>query len=428
MHNRYETGGEADDLQMETGPYNVGGVLLDRPFKIRRLGHFGLVSDDIAACFAFYRDILGFEASEEQDIAHLFPPDLKPSEEDPRNCTVHMLRHSAEHHTLVLFSRDLNQAMQKMLYGRDPLPEITANQITWQVGSLAEVVNGTGYIRRHGIRILDSGRDMPGSNWHVYLEDPDGFSNELYYGMEIVGWQGFSKPVSMYDRGFRATPPLPQISEREEVDGARLAGKDFEAGYRSRCVLPATYDVEGILLPRPFKIARIGPIGLFVDDVAASACFYRERLGFIPTASEIAASGEGIEFFRSNTEHHSLALAPMALRRSLGWEGDSKVAWFGVQFASYQQLREAINFLREKGFRVMGKIDPALHPGIEHAAIAFDPDGHALLLYWSMDQIGSDGAIPARRAPRLNQDGSWPAVLQPTPDAYCGETLIGPWA
>jgi hypothetical protein len=28
--------------------YNVGGVLLPRPFKVRRLGHFGLVWGEVA--------------------------------------------------------------------------------------------------------------------------------------------------------------------------------------------------------------------------------------------------------------------------------------------------------------------------------------------------------------------------------------------
>ena len=36
--------------------YDVGGVLLDRPFKVRRLGHFGFnVDDPIEAHRAFLR-------------------------------------------------------------------------------------------------------------------------------------------------------------------------------------------------------------------------------------------------------------------------------------------------------------------------------------------------------------------------------------
>ena len=69
-----------------------------------------------------------------------------------------------------------------------------------------------------------SGRDMPGSNWHTYLYDPDGQSNELYYGIEQIGWNGHSKPRAMYDRGFDKPPDLPQISELEEVEQARARG------------------------------------------------------------------------------------------------------------------------------------------------------------------------------------------------------------
>lgn len=40
--------------------YNVGGVALDRPFKIRRLGHFGFNASDFEASRRFYFDLLGF--------------------------------------------------------------------------------------------------------------------------------------------------------------------------------------------------------------------------------------------------------------------------------------------------------------------------------------------------------------------------------
>ena len=39
--------------------YDVGGVLLPRPFKIRRLGHFGVNVTDMEAGLRFYRDLLG---------------------------------------------------------------------------------------------------------------------------------------------------------------------------------------------------------------------------------------------------------------------------------------------------------------------------------------------------------------------------------
>jgi hypothetical protein len=100
---------------------------------------------------------------------------------------------------------------------------------------------------------------MPGSNWHTYLFDPDGHSNELYYGIEQIGWNGHSKPRIMYDRGFDHPPELPQISEQQEVQDALTKNVDLLSGYRSVENLPAIFDVDGISLPRPFKIVRLGP-------------------------------------------------------------------------------------------------------------------------------------------------------------------------
>ena len=46
---------------------------------------------------------------------------------------------------------------------------------------------------------------MPGSNWHVYVRDPDGHTVELYYGMEQIGVSGRAKPFDMYYRRFMET-------------------------------------------------------------------------------------------------------------------------------------------------------------------------------------------------------------------------------
>ena len=47
---------------------------------------------------------------------------------------------------------------------------------------------------------------MPGSNWHTYLYDPDGQSNELYYGIEQIGWNGHSKPKAMIEFNIAPMP------------------------------------------------------------------------------------------------------------------------------------------------------------------------------------------------------------------------------
>ena len=48
--------------------FNVGGILLDQPFKIRRLGHFGFNVVDIDERVRFYTDLLGFRISDVMDF------------------------------------------------------------------------------------------------------------------------------------------------------------------------------------------------------------------------------------------------------------------------------------------------------------------------------------------------------------------------
>src|SRR5205085_1610088 len=177
--------------------------------------------------------------------------------------------------------------------------QITLNQITWQVGSLAEVVHGSQFFEERGIRVRRSGRDTPGSNWHTYPYDPDGHVNELYYGIEQVGWNGYSKPRAMYNRGFRERPPLPQISEFDEVQSAIAEGIDLESGYRFIEKNPRTFDVDGILLARPFKIVRIGPVRLFVRDVGQSRDFYESVMGLSVTET-VKWRGHDCVFMRVN--------------------------------------------------------------------------------------------------------------------------------
>jgi catechol 2,3-dioxygenase-like lactoylglutathione lyase family enzyme len=52
-----------------TERYNVGGLWLDRPFKIRRLGHFGFNVERVEECRAFYSDLLGFVVSDKADFS-----------------------------------------------------------------------------------------------------------------------------------------------------------------------------------------------------------------------------------------------------------------------------------------------------------------------------------------------------------------------
>src|SRR6266481_4714806 len=66
------------------GRYNVGGIYLQRPFKIRRLGHFGFNVEKLPEGREFYGDLLGFTTSDTLDFskAPWFPKDADLG--DPR--------------------------------------------------------------------------------------------------------------------------------------------------------------------------------------------------------------------------------------------------------------------------------------------------------------------------------------------------------
>ena len=83
-------------------------------------------------------------------------------------------------------------------------------------------------------------------------------------------------------------------------------------------------------------------------------------------------------------------------------------------------------FFAERGARVE-ELPPELSPGIEQSALVFDPDGHAIQLYFQMEQVGWDGRPrPAgeRRPLRL---ADWPETIEPGSDTFGGEPFLGPW-
>ncbi|HET8562985.1 MAG TPA: VOC family protein [Candidatus Binatia bacterium] len=230
----------------------------------------------------------------------------------------------------------------------------------------------------------------------------------------------------MYDRGFNEPPPLPQISELQEVQDALQKNVDLLSGYRHVERLPASYAVDGILLPRPFKIVRLGPVNLFVENLEASESFYRNTLGFTLT-EEVTWKGHRCLFLRCNTEHHSLALFPIELREALGLSTHSKCGALGLQLANYRQLRDSVKFLKEHGVKITEAIPPELHPGIDYAAHVFDPDGHCIQLYYAMEQIGWDGKPRPKELRKARKLSDCPDALDADADAYLGEPFLGPW-
>ena len=390
--------------------YNVGGVALDRPFKILRLGHFGFNAADLEASRRFYFDLLGFFITEPAGAGYFG-------------------RHAGDHHSFALFEKKkFNQRQYAGDNAKHFREENDINQITWQVQSVAEMAGATKYFHDIGVEVMREGRaGGGGSQFHLYVWAPDEQIFELYYGIEQISWNGYARPVAMR-HGSEVAPNDPQLPDYQLITDDINKGIPVLDGARYVSEMPLKYNVDGVLLPQPFKITRVGPVKLFVDDYEKLKRWHTEVLGFTLT-EEVLWQGERCAFLRCNNEHHSLGIFPKSWRKKLGLSETTSNLSFGLQLANYRQLQDAVKFLRGHGVRVETDIiPPALHPGIDYAAYAFDPDGHCLELYYSMEQVGWDGKPRPQEMRRKVDPNHWPDILEPLSDTYTGEPFIGPWA
>ncbi len=130
------------------------------------------------------------------------------------------------------------------------------------------------------------------------------------------------------------------------------------------------------------EVKELGHVVLYVRDLAVSQPFYRDVLGFIPLP---ISDAEGPSFqaaaFSTTSErtHHELLLiqvgpeaAPLPHGRRLG------MYHFGLKVGdSDDELREALQVVRENGVRVLGMTDHH----VTHSLYIADPDGNEIELY-----------------------------------------------
>ena len=136
----------------------------------------------------------------------------------------------------------------------------------------------------------------------------------------------------------------------------------------------------------PFRIGKIGHVALHVADVARSARFYTEVLGF--QVSDVYGDDRmagGAVFLRCNPDHHGIALfradaAPGAGLHHVAFE----VGTLGEVLRARDHLRRNDVPITFEGRR---------RAGCQIAVEFRDPDGHWLEIYWNIDQVGSDGLV-----------------------------------
>jgi catechol 2,3-dioxygenase-like lactoylglutathione lyase family enzyme len=399
--------------------YIVGGIELPRPFRVQRLGHFAFAVDDQESCLRFYCDLLGMQISDTVDFSVMF------GRQTPgRDGNVYFLRVAGDHHSTVLFPR---WTMPGRPGGFAPGTEHLAH-MAWQVGTLDEIIEGGPWLRGQGwTQARPGSRDPAGSNFNATVIDPNGLPNEIYYGMDQIGWDGLARPLAL--RPMDDQPPPTSggfvAADLPDLQTAIQAGADLRSAAPSRPSPPARYRVDGVMLPRPFRVIRNSPVAVFVTNMEQSLRFYEHTLGLKHTET-VDYQGYRCAFLRTNTEHHSVALLPIELRKTLGLWEESICAYYGLQVQNYRQLREAISFLHNSGVEIRS-FPAELTPGIEQAALAIAPDGHGVLLYHSMEQVGWDGRPrPASQRRHFGAPDTWPDVITDRPDSGAGFVFQGP--
>ena len=149
----------------------------------------------------------------------------------------------------------------------------------------------------------------------------------------------------------------------------------------------------------PFRIGKIGHVGIYAQDLERSARFYTEVLGFQVT-DIIAPDGPlpgGAVFLRCATDHHAIALFQATDENKAG----GSLHHIAMEVPTIDELVRVREHLRMHQVQI--DLDGRRGAGVQLVVEFRDPDGHRLEIYWNIDQIGADGrARPAEQWKSVN--------------------------
>jgi catechol 2,3-dioxygenase-like lactoylglutathione lyase family enzyme len=184
--------------RVERSGTRAPGILRSGAVRPRKLGHVVLGSTDLDATTAFFRDGLGFKASDYIKDAAAF------------------LRCSTDHHNLLVLRA----------------PVVFPHHSSWQVDDIDEIGRGAhalldGHPERH---VWGLGRHHAGSNFFYYFRDPSGTFSEYYCDLDCIpedqAWtpETFEGARSLFSWG---PPPPPSFLHPDDLT-------DLMAGAHSR--------------------------------------------------------------------------------------------------------------------------------------------------------------------------------------------------
>ena len=301
-----------------------------------------------------------------------------PKDHGARRRSGYFMRHGTDHHAFVLFPKPVmdHRADRKVEPERHDQPDHLAGRHP------AEVVDGTTISRITSPHPARRPRHAGLQLAHLCLRSRRPHQRDLLRHRADRLGPAIEAARYVLPRLPAKSRDLPQMSEAAEMVEAQRQGIDIFSGHRPAAEPCRDYDVGGVLLPRPFKIIKIGPVRLFVDDVDKRRGLLHASTSALRVTEEVTYRGQRCVFLRCNTEHHiDRALSQGAARRARPQRAHD----LHVVRHRGRQLRAVARRGRvPQGARrhVHRRMPPELYPGIDYAAFALDPDGHCIQLYY----------------------------------------------
>jgi catechol 2,3-dioxygenase len=145
------------------------------PVKVKKVGHVVFRVNDVERTAKFWTEIMGFRISDRNERGMVF------------------LRNASDHHTIALApASEAAEMPKKNQPGLD--------HCALEVGSVSELFEIRDFLRAKNVPITFEGRKGPGCNIGVEFLDPNGYTIELYAGMDQIGPDGKMRPAGEWIR------------------------------------------------------------------------------------------------------------------------------------------------------------------------------------------------------------------------------------